>query len=60
MATDKAMMKTLFQTISVEFFLEEGTEFTLDHFKEKVDSASGSRYGKGRKASSTATKKTKK
>ena len=52
MSTDKAMMKTLIQSFSVELLMESYAEFTQDTFKEKVDSAAGARYGSGKSGSS--------
>ena len=37
----------LFQNMSVEFQLENHGEFSADHFKLKVDKASGAQYGTG-------------
>ena len=36
-----------FQNMSVEFQLENHGEFSADHFKLKVDKASGAQYGTG-------------
>jgi hypothetical protein len=47
MSTDKALLKDIIQNMSVEFQLENHGEFSADHFKLKVDKASGAQYGTG-------------